>query len=289
MRFIVKRLTLLSLFFVSIISACSAAEKKSEPSFDGPTPKEMKVFSQLLSPGQIEALDSLDSPAQLTLEAKDLEVTYLPLGENVPLKGSKTPLVTVVVFSDYQCPYCSRHDAALEVLFDKYKDHLQMAFFHYPLPFHKAAKPAARAADAARLQGRFWDLHRVLFNAASLRELDLGAAAEALELDLEKFKEDLQSPDRAALVEANIKLGADAGVTGTPTIFINGVRIVGAVPMDKLEEIYLLGLGRAYLAMKQGVSVEDLYEYLTDNEIMKNAAVIKEGGKVTHPGFMGDD
>lgn len=148
------------------------------------------------------------------------------------LKGDTAAPVTIVVFSDFECPFCKRGAARIDELTAKYGRNVRIAFKNYPLPFHDDAPRAAAAGVAAQNQGRFWELHDRLFTpGAALDEEGLLAHARALGLDVERFQRDLDDPATKARVEADIAEAQRVGVQGTPTFFVNGERVVGAQPL----------------------------------------------------------
>lgn len=160
-------------------------------------------------------------------------------------RGDTGAPVTIVVFSDFECPFCKRGAARVEDLTKKYGRNVRVAFKHYPLPFHPKAPRAAAAAVAAQNQGRFWELHDRLFaQGAALDDDALIAHARAIGLDIERFKRDLEDPATQARVEADIAEAKKAGVQGTPTFFVNGERLVGAQPLDAFIPVVDRALAR---------------------------------------------
>lgn len=155
-----------------------------------------------------------------------------------PTKGPADAPVTIIEFSDFQCPYCSRANDTLEQLMKEYDGKIKLAFKNLPLPFHKEAKPAAAAALAAGKQGKFWEFHDALFqNQKSLNSAFYTKTAEKLGLDIEKFKADMKSEEIEKQIEADAKLAREHGISGTPGFFINGVAVRGAVPIDQFKVI----------------------------------------------------
>ncbi len=131
----------------------------------------------------------------------------------------------MVEFADFTCPHCQALAPALDKFVDEHKDNLLFAYKFMPLSGqgHERAEPAARAAWAARQQGKFWEMHHKLFeNPEHLEQGDFEAYAKELGLDLAKFREDMQSKATTDKVAADRKLGDALEVRGTPTIFING-------------------------------------------------------------------
>lgn len=153
----------------------------------------------------------------------------IPVGDAAVL-GPKDAPVNVTIFTDYQCPFCARVDPMLhEVVKDaELKGKVNVVFKHFPLSFHKNAKPAAKAALAAKEQGDdyFWKLSEKLYaNQRELTEENFSKWAKEIGLDVKKFESDMKANDAAyeALINADMKLGtSEARVRGTPSIFVNG-------------------------------------------------------------------
>jgi protein-disulfide isomerase len=153
-----------------------------------------------------------------------------------PVKGPKNAPVTVVAFSDFQCPFCSRAVPLLKQVEDNYKGKVRIAFKHLPLSFHDKAQLAAEASMAANEQGKFWEYHDKLFaNQTALDRPNLEKYAQELGLNAGKFKAALDSGKYKKYVEDDAKLGASVGANGTPTFFVNGHSIVGAVPFEEFK------------------------------------------------------
>jgi protein-disulfide isomerase len=178
---------------------------------------------------------------QVRAEAK-VEVLlppYLPAKIEVaatgPSKGPEGAPVTIIEFSDFQCPYCSRAEATVKDLLEleKYKGKLRLVYRDYPLANHNLAPKAAEAAHCAGDQGKYWEMHDRLFAGAPKLEVnDLKAYARDLKLDEGRFTKCLDSGEKAKVVADHFKAGNDAGVRGTPAFFINGRLLSGA---QKLE------------------------------------------------------
>ncbi len=155
-----------------------------------------------------------------------------------PAKGPKSAPLTVVVFSDFQCPFCKRVEPSLDQLAKAYEGKIRFVWKNYPLPFHQNAMPAAEAAMAADAQGKFWAMHDKLFeNNTALERPSLEKYAQELGLDLGKFKADLDSGKFKSVIEAETKEGSTLGVNGTPAVFINGRKIAGAYPFETFKKI----------------------------------------------------
>ncbi|MFP2910045.1 DsbA family protein [Pyxidicoccus sp. 3LFB2] len=157
---------------------------------------------------------------------------------NAPVKGPKNAPVTIVAFSDFECPFCSRVLPTMKQIEDQYGNKVKLAFKNQPLPFHANAKPAAAAALAANEQGKFWEMHDKLFaNQRALDRASLEKYAEELGLNMGKFKAALDSGKYTAQIEADSAEGSRLGANGTPTFFINGRTLVGAQPFEAFKRI----------------------------------------------------
>jgi protein-disulfide isomerase len=153
-------------------------------------------------------------------------------------KGDKNAALQVVIFSDFQCPFCSRVEPTLKQMEKEYGKKVRFTWKNYPLPFHNNAEPAAEAAMAAGAQGKFWEMHDKLFtNQTALDRPSLDKYAQELGLNMAKFKADLDSSKYKSIIEAETKEGSAIGVTGTPAVFINGRKISGAYPFDTFKKI----------------------------------------------------
>jgi protein-disulfide isomerase len=147
----------------------------------------------------------------------------------IHVRGKTGAPVTIEEFGDFQCPPCSTMSGVLAKLEEEYGARLRVIFHHFPLAIHAHAREAALAAEAAGTQGRFWEMHDLLYReqavwskAQDVPSLILSYTG-TLKLDLERFKKDLADPQVAARVDADQKLGSSRGVTSTPTLFVNDV------------------------------------------------------------------
>jgi DNA integrity scanning protein DisA with diadenylate cyclase activity/predicted DsbA family dithiol-disulfide isomerase len=144
--------------------------------------------------------------------------------------------VTLVKYGDYECPYCGEAHPVLKELLERVGEQVRFVFRHFPLDsVHPRARRAAQAAEAAASQGRFWEMHDLLYERQDeLGEEDLMRYAAELGLDLRRFEEDLTNDHHAWRIEED-RLGGDrAGVRGTPAFFVNGVRYTGPIDLDGL-------------------------------------------------------
>ncbi|OGQ79632.1 MAG: hypothetical protein A2289_10360 [Deltaproteobacteria bacterium RIFOXYA12_FULL_58_15] len=152
--------------------------------------------------------------------------------------GKETAKVTIVEFSDFECPYCGRASETIEDLRELYPETVRLAFRDFPLSQHAHARPAAEAAHCADEQGKFWEYHDILFaNSRALSAEDLIGYAEKLELDKKAFADCLASERPKALVEENMAAARELKLSGTPSIFINGIKLIGLLPLPLLQAI----------------------------------------------------
>jgi protein-disulfide isomerase len=168
------------------------------------------------------------------------------LGDD-PVKGPATAPVTIVEFSDFQCPYCSRGTATLKQVEEKYGDKLRVVFRDFPLTqIHKEAAKAAEAGACANEQGKFWEMHDKLFgNQSKLQVEGLKQSATEIGLDAAVFNQCLDSGKYAAEWQKDVEEGTSYGVTGTPAFFINGRMISGAQPLEAFTTVIDEELARA--------------------------------------------
>jgi protein-disulfide isomerase len=154
-----------------------------------------------------------------------------------PAFGPEKSAVTLVAFSDFQCPFCSRAAVATQKIKEKYGDKIHFVFRQFPLSFHKNAHLAAEAALAANAQGKFWQFHDKLFaDQTKIERPGLEDAAKAVGLDMTAFKKALDSNSFAPSVDADMKLGESVNVDGTPTIFLNGARVADPTNFDTIAK-----------------------------------------------------
>jgi protein-disulfide isomerase len=155
-----------------------------------------------------------------------------------PSKGPASAPVTIVEFSDFECPYCSTARKTVEEAIAAYPGKIRLVFRNFPLPFHSNAQKAAEAGLCADEQGKFWALHDRMFDQQEkLAVDDLKAHAKALGLDTAKFDQCLDSGKMAAKVKESVEAAHAAGVTGTPAFFVNGRLLSGAQPLEKFKEL----------------------------------------------------
>ena len=162
----------------------------------------------------------------------------VPVDPSDPYMGGKNAKVEVVVFSDFQCPFCRKVVPTLAEIKSTYGKKVKVVFMQQPLSFHSKARPAALASLAAHQQGKFWEMHDMLFeNNKALDPPDFERYAKDLGLNMKKFKKAMTDPKLDAQVTRNQAVAKKVGATGTPSSYVNGYKIRGARPFPAFKEI----------------------------------------------------
>ncbi|MCO6430334.1 MAG: thioredoxin domain-containing protein [Deltaproteobacteria bacterium] len=157
---------------------------------------------------------------------------------NSPTKGPANAAITIIEFSDFQCPFCQRGANVMDEVMKAYPNQVKLVFKNLPLAMHPQATPAAKAALAAGKQGKFWEMHDKLFaNQQKLNPQYYEQAAKELGLDVEKFKTDMNDPAIEEQIKADVALAEKHDITGTPGFFVNGVAVKGAYPLQHFKKI----------------------------------------------------
>jgi protein-disulfide isomerase len=163
-----------------------------------------------------------------------------------PALGPAGAPITMIEFSDFQCPYCLRVFPTLMKVLDTYGDRIRLVYRHYPLKNHPQARPAAEASQCAHEQGKFWPFHNLLFEKpGQLSDEQLKQAAVAVGIEPAAFNACVDSHKYAADVDADMQAGDQAGVSGTPAFFINGRLLSGAQPFEAFKAVIDEELARA--------------------------------------------
>jgi protein-disulfide isomerase len=158
--------------------------------------------------------------------------------KGAPSQGPESAKITIVEFSDFQCPYCAMAAPKALAVAAQYSKDVRLVFKQFPLDFHSNAYGAAEASLAAHAQGKFWPLHDKMFaNYRQLSRENILKWAEELGLDMKAFRADLSSGKFRRFIDNEVKEGAGSGVMGTPTFFINGKRYNGPFELDALKPI----------------------------------------------------
>lgn len=153
--------------------------------------------------------------------------------------GNKDAKVTIIEYSDFECPYCSKNFATMEQIKKNYGDKIKVAYRHFPLDFHKNAHPAAKASECAADQGKFWEMHSKIFsNQASLGTAGIFVTwAKELGLNEGTFTQCFNGASKDALIQEMMSMGMADGVQGTPAVFINDKFVSGAYPYSYFAQI----------------------------------------------------
>lgn len=162
---------------------------------------------------------------------------------NAPRIGSENAPVQIIEFADYECPYCQKVNEDLARLRQQFGDQVSVVFKDFPLPMHPLAAKAAEGARCAGMQGKFWEFHDALFENKKLQTSHLKEEARALNLDAARFDQCLENGEQAAVVKKDSQEGLRLGLQGTPSFFINGHFMSGAVGYMKLRETVMQELG----------------------------------------------
>jgi protein-disulfide isomerase len=184
--------------------------------------------------------------------------------EKSPVRGNPDAQVTIIEFSDFQCPYCGRVEPTLKAIMDKYGDKVRLVWKHEPLPFHPRAEPAAELAMEAREEKGdkgFWEVHDKLFaSQPRLEEADLEKVAKEAGLSLEKVREAMKTHKYRSFIDHDEDLADDMQAASTPCFFVNGRRLVGAQPPEKFGEIIDDEIKKTNALLGAGASPATLYE-----------------------------
>ncbi len=183
-----------------------------------------------------------------------------------PSQGGDKALVTIQVFSDFQCPYCKKVEPTFAKIKETYGDKVRFVWRNEPLPFHPRAKPAAEMAWEARAQKGdkgFWEAHDKLFEMQpKLDDADLEKVAADMKLDVSKVKAAIKDEKYIKEIMADHKVAQEFAVNGTPHMFVNGRRISGAVPFESFKPIIDEEITRASGLLAKGVKQDALYDEL---------------------------
>jgi protein-disulfide isomerase len=174
---------------------------------------------------------------------------------NDPRLGPEKAPVQIVEFADYECPYCQSVSADLTRLREQFGAQVSFVYKDYPLPMHPLAARAAEAARCAGEQSKFWEYHDSLFETKRLQMSDLKQHARDLKLDTAAFDKCLDSSSEAAVVKKDVVEGQRLGLTGTPSFFVNGHFMSGAIGYMKLRETVLQELAAITAAKKQSAAM----------------------------------
>jgi protein-disulfide isomerase len=182
----------------------------------------------------------VSAPQSVAEQIEALERYVLPVGEFDPFLGPEDALVTIVEFSDFECPFCQRHfQQVFPRLQSEYGDQVRFVYRDFPLnSIHPNAAPAAEAALCALEQDAFWPYHDLLFGGTlELNRASYESYAASLGMDVDAFIVCLDDGRYTEEVERDLEVGIETGVSSTPTFFINGIGLVGAQPFEVFQQI----------------------------------------------------
>ncbi len=244
------------------LARCIQADFKTCPTVQRIADFVADAVKQNKSPEEIKkVLDTVGQEAnkQAAAASKALPIPV----DGAPSKGPKDAKITIVIFSDFECPYCSQAHQQVEALQKQFgAQNIRVAYRHLPLSFHPNATPAAIASMAAHRQGKFWEYHDKLFaNQEKLKAADFVRYAKELKLDVEKFQKDLKDPAIATAVQEDLKLSTKINVPGTPSFYINGYPVG---EQDSPLDVANRALKDADAAIQRGIKPENVY-----NELIK--------------------
>jgi len=182
--------------------------------------------------------EDLKGEAKKAVEEQVEEVVADVGVENDAIRGDENAKVTIVEFSDYECPFCKKAEPTMKKILKNYEGQVRWVYRDFPMSYHKKAQLAAEASEAAHAQGKYWEYHDLLFkNNDKLGKESLVKYAEELGLDMEQFNSDLESGKYKDEVAKDFADGEAAGVDGTPAFFINGRKVVGAQPYEEFARV----------------------------------------------------
>jgi protein-disulfide isomerase len=229
-----KRYKLLSAVLATAIVAlaCEPSPKQMEKAIESFFKNNPAFLEQ-----QFQSMMKKRNPEAQPLEERIKAAVKMDVG-NAPTLGPADAPVTVICFSDFQCPFCKRAAPTFRQLVDEYKGKVRIAFKQHPLPMHKNAMIAAKASLAANEQGKFWEYHDLLFeNQQDLSEENLIKLAGKAGLNVPKFTKDMKSTKFDAQIQEETNASMKVGASGTPAFFINGVALKGAKPLASFKEV----------------------------------------------------
>jgi protein-disulfide isomerase len=236
---------------------------KAQAKIAAGTPKD-KIYVEM-SKENFKAAPAKKGDDEEEGEKEDPKTVFkVPVG-SAPIQGKVDAPVTVLVFSDFQCPYCKRVEPTMAKIKETYGDKVRMVWKHEPLPFHPRAVPAAQLALEARAQKGdkgFWEAHDKLFESQpKLEDADLEKVAADMKLDVKKVQDAIKTSKYKKEIDADMELADDVQASGTPHFFVNGRRLVGAQPFEKFQKIIDEEV-KKFEDNKGKVAAKDWYDHL---------------------------
>jgi protein-disulfide isomerase len=155
-----------------------------------------------------------------------------------PVEGAEDAKVEIMVWSDFECPYCRKVVGTLEDVVTAYPDEVRLVFKQMPLPMHPNAAIAAKASLAAQRQGKFWEMHDAMFEQpARIRAGEFAQMAAEVGLDVDRFEADMNDPELSAMVDVDRDDAATLGIRGTPSTIVGNTLVVGAQPLSVFKSV----------------------------------------------------
>ena len=202
--------------------------------------------------GSVFGIIKLASKSQVSDSSSNtLALTISAINDNENVKGNKVAKVALIEYSDFQCPACASYYPILKKIAEDVGEQVRFAYRHFPLPQHKNAKLAATVAEASGKQGKFWEMHDLIFQNQSDWSEEKNAAvifakyAQDLNLDLTRFQADIASDEIKAKIENDYKSGIKVGINSTPTFFLNGKKLDNPRNYDEFKNAILQALGQS--------------------------------------------
>ncbi len=221
------------------------------------------------APGATPPGGKKDQPDPLA----DKTVWKVPVFGHEPVNGKADALVTLVWFTDFQCPFCSKVQPTIEKIEADYKDKVRVVFKNLPLDFHKLAMGAAEAGNCANEQGKFWEMEKNMYeNQQGLEAAQLPERAKAVGVDMAKWQKCMDAHKFKADVEKDQAAAEKVQATGTPAFFINGRKLSGARPFEDFKKMIDEELEKADKLVKSGTAAKDVY-----------AKIVADGKEFTPP------
>ncbi len=217
------------------------------PPFEDAKERLRQIVSQEKTREATQAFfDRLKKEAKVEILLAEPEPLRMEVAAKGPSRGPENAPVTIVEFSDFECPFCARANGTLAQVEQAYAGKVRVVFRDFPLSFHRNAQKAAEAGHCADDQGKFWEMHDKMFANQKALDVDsLKTYAKELGLDMQAFETCLDSGAKAGVVQANLADGRALGVNGTPAFFINGRMISGALPFEEFKKVIDKELGVA--------------------------------------------
>jgi protein-disulfide isomerase len=210
---------------LALALAAPGCAQKSDVEAIQATQKEILAKLEKMEKDQAQLLAKVNapSPAAARPQIDPNKVYEIPVADSA-VRGPKDAPVTIVMFSDFQCPFCSQAIGLVDEVLKSYPKDVKFVMKQFPLrQIHPNAEPAAEAAVAAGKQGKFWEMHDELYkNQRNLTPETIKGIAEKIGLDMKKFEADRSSPEVKKQIDTELALGQSVDVRGTPSIYVNG-------------------------------------------------------------------